>query len=192
MSINENDPKLKKLQQSLDDFTSGNFLIPDDVKRDNLVRCCIDILKDCGYIIKIPAKNVSNVTNMNDLILHYYTRLDRFYPNIRPNRDEKKDRKIGSDLIKRIKNDFNLEYKSALLEAVKIIDIILANPDRFEIEHGMVGSFSILGQGKMKWLTDKAISALNSTEYQDARSIELADKWGEEYLASNGKELGYL
>lgn len=184
------DVLIKKLQVSINELDSNNFLVPKEQKINNLLASCSDLLKANGYVVKIKPHGFGIFKKSKDLVDHYY-RILEYSLGINPVRDEPKDLAIAKAFIDRICSDFNLEFRPAILECVALINIVLERKDEFNFDNGTISSFSIFGQGKMRWVVDKAIRISNSSKYSDERNLYLADKWAKDYLAENGKKLGY-
>jgi len=182
---------IKNIQQALDVFNSNNFLITDEKKIDSVVFSCVDFLESFGFYVRRPLKKTAvNSTQM--LITYYYNSLFNKVPDILPVRDDVKDRVIAKQLIERLKSDFDLKTKDALSMSENIIIILLRNWEVYGIDKGLLCSFAVFGQGKLKFITDRAISTLNSSKYNEERCLAMADNWAESYLNENGNELGYI
>ena len=182
---------IKNIQQALDVLDSNNFLMTDEKKIDAVVSSCIEFLESFGFYIRKPLKKSAvNTTQM--LVTYYYNSLYNKVPDILPVRDEEKDRAIAKQLVERLKTDFDLKKKDALAMAENMVIILLRNWEVYGIDKGLLCSFAVFGQGKLKFVTDRIISTLNSSKYSEELSVTLADDWAESYLNENGNELGYI
>lgn len=182
---------ISNMQSALDEFNSNNFLITDEKKTEVLANRCIEFLEDLGFYIRSPIKK-TDVTNTQKLITCYYNSLCNAIPDILPVRDEKKDLSIAKQLVDRLRLDFDLKKADALSMSENMIIILLRNWEIYGIDKGLLCSFSVFGQGKLKFVTDRVISTLNSSKYNEEIAAALADDWAEAYLNDNGKKLGYI
>lgn len=182
---------IKNIQQALDVLNSNNFLVTDEKKMDTVVISCVEFLESIGFHVRQPLKKTA-VTNTQMLVTCYYNSLYNKVPDILPVRDEEKDRTIAKQLVERLKADFDLKTKDALSMAENIIIILLRNWEVYGIDKGLLCSFAVFGQGKLKFITDRTISTLNSSKYNEEVGVALADDWAESYLNENGQQLGYI
>ena len=65
------------------------------------------------------------------------------------------------------------------------------NIDKFSFTDAAYSSFSIFGQGSFKWVTDKALSIINSPDIQEDKDLKLGDELANKYLRTHELELGY-
>jgi hypothetical protein len=134
-------------------------------------------LKKLGYRIYGPIKVKTDVDSVSKLVNYFYHRLFNKYP----------DRKIGMPNFARdhsIAKNFvesrmiGVSEKVALQECVDIIDAIFDFEEAFDFQYS-IKNLGILGQSKMSWVTEKAISIVNhQRELEEERFLE---KWFEEF-----------
>lgn len=174
---------------SLEDLNKENFLIPYQTKYNEVLRCCIELLKKNNYaIIKKPksAKNVVNTKGLIDLYYHILVRVTK----ISPYRNDTIDFTIAKKLIENIQLSTGFDYKTSLMRAVNLIEGVFKYRKDLNIEPDVLRSFSVFGQGKLSWITDRVVSLLNKEMYNNDILMAKADLLAEEYAKNNNVEFG--
>ena len=128
-------------------------------------------LRGLGYIVVPPSKYMKGVlndrlyktiTSSKKLVEFFYARLyyynkDRleFFPS-----PSKQDMSLAKRFVEG-RMDSGVGKNRALIECALIIDYIFKNEEAMGLDEP-IRSMSILGQNKLKWVTDKAINQLEN------------------------------
>jgi len=185
------DDWLKSVRNSVDEVFSNNSLIPKEYKTDMLLNACQGLLESHGYIIrgKLPLSGAIN--NNKDLVKNYYNRLQFCFPDALPLVDDLKDMTIATQFVGRLMRDYGFNHTASRLMCNKLQMIVLKQNDKFNFTENVFYSYSVFGQGSMRWVTDKAISILNSVQYNDDKLIHQADVMAQQYLDKYKPDLGF-
>lgn len=119
-----------------------------------------DILTNAGYRIIDPVTVNSEISNNQKLRDYFYMRLDAKHPNRQRRRmpNIKFDMRIIGKFVESQMS--GISKKSAIQECVSIINILFDYEEEFNFKYP-IADIGILGQGKMSWITEKAIEMLN-------------------------------
>lgn len=119
-----------------------------------------DILMKAGYRIVDLVIVDSSITNKRKLRDYFYMRLDAKHPNRQ--RLRMPNIKYDMQIIGRfVESQINgISEQSAIQECVAIIDTLFDYEEEFRFKYP-TADIGILGQGKMSWITEKAIELLN-------------------------------
>ena len=142
-----------------------------------------DILLAAGYRIIKPEIVNGEITSKRKLRDYFYMRLNEKHPTRQLRRvpDIILDMKlVGQFVDSRL--DGGITEKDAIQECVAIINVLFDQEDEFKFKYP-ISDIGILGQGKMAWITAKAISLLNKNK--DARAEQDALKMSDEIEDSN-------
>jgi len=180
---------LTELKQAITSYSQVN-LIPLDHRKKSVLSACLKLLSSEGYYIKEKLLYFGRVSSNDDLINYFYVKLSTKY-DLFPTREFKKDKAIAFQFVGRLQNDFNMTDDQARALAVEIIHVLFECFDQFNFTGTMYTSFAVFGQGSMKWVTDKALSLLNSYEMKEEKDVALGDALATKYLIANKIELGY-
>lgn len=160
---------------------------------DNLENACIEFLKYRGYNVSKPQKYLNTkVKSLKDLIDLFYSLLDKrlddtsCYISYRNN--QIKDLAIAKSFVdsRMVVNDVGRDI--ALKECANIVKTIFDHYYEFNFKYPI--NFSIFGQKKMGWVTDKALQILNrclKDEIEDRSEL----KRKEALAAQDTSNLGY-
>jgi len=123
-----------------------------------------EILKRAGYRIIDPVIVDGSITNKRKLRDYFYMRLDSKYPNRQRRRvpNIKYDMQIIGRFVESQMN--GVSEQSAIQSCVAIINTLFDYEEEFRFKYP-VTDIGILGQGKMSWITEKAIELLNKKNY---------------------------
>ena len=144
------------------DFLSGASV--DDTE----LKMAKEILIEAGYkVTKVVTTTKFNTTK--ELKDYFYSRLYSKYPDRLIDKVDniQRDMRIANDFIESRMLDNAIGKKIALQECVDIIDMIFDCEDEFMFKYPVV-NIGILGQGKIGWITQKAIEILNRERYKEA------------------------
>jgi len=144
------------------DFLSGDSV---DVTELNMAK---EILIAAGYkVTKVAITTKFKTTK--EVKDYFYSRLYSKYPDRLINKVDnvQRDMRIAKDFIESRMADNSIGKTIALQESVDIIDMIFDYEDEFSFKYPMV-NIGILGQGKIGWITQKAIEILNRERYKEA------------------------
>jgi len=111
------------------------------------------ILKDHGYKVRDPKKKY--ITPVSKLISYFYQRLSFIKGIDYYSKREGKDRSIAKELLSRFLEE-GCPQESVLDRAFEVINYLILNEDKVGIRFPIT-DMSVLGQGNMKWVTDKTI-----------------------------------
>lgn len=183
--------ELAELQAKVKLLEAGS-IFNDGAEEKDVERACVDYLKSLGY--KINKKPIlSKVNNTNELI-------DLFYNFLEFNHNEtcslisnrKKDCAILSNFIKVRQKELGCSKKECLQDCANIITTMFT----YEEELGLTVPIGIwvFGSDRCKWITDKVINILNSSDdlINDAivtRMVEEDEHSSEEYTGFDFNKL---
>jgi len=124
-----------------------------------------EILLKAGYRIIDPVVINDKITNKRQLRDYFYMRLDSKHPNRQ--RRRMPNIKFDMQIIGRfVDSQMNgVSEKVAIQECVSIIDTLFDYEEEFKFKYPLT-DIGILGQGKMSWITEKAIDLLNKKRQQ--------------------------
>ena len=133
-----------------------------------------DILLKHGYRILDPIVINDKITTVRHLRDYFYKRLDSKYPNRqRKNAPNiKMDMKIVSDFVASQMHGASKER--AIQECIEIVDTLFDQEEDFRFKYPLDG-IGVLGQGKLAWITVKAIELLNKKRCAE-KSKEINEK----------------
>lgn len=124
-------------------------------------------LRSNGYlVVKKDLVDKSTVKNASELVDLFYALLQ--YHNtgrrIHYSKSNKLDFKLAKDLIKS-RQEISGDKKGGLMESAAIVRCVVENESLFMFKEPL-SSFSCFGTDTMKWVVDKAISIINSENYE--------------------------
>jgi len=127
----------------------------------DLIKACVSFLKEKGYGVKEPVECVvKDVDTIDKLIGYFYDRLRSERPEYRSVYvHEARDRMIAKRFIMKQKELSGLSEKAALKECVEIVKTVLDHYDEFHFKFQV--NFSVFGNDKLGWVTDRAIEIIN-------------------------------
>lgn len=114
-----------------------------------------ELLISKGYRVEDPPESFKfNIKSIDGLIEFFYSRMSLKHPALKQvSRRKARDRKIMSEFVKaRMVKGINRER--AMDECAEMVEILFKYEERFKFKYPVV-SIGILGQGKLKWVTDK-------------------------------------
>jgi hypothetical protein len=126
---------------------------------DSLDQACIDFLEGRGYIVSKPQEvKYKNVKSGRDLIELFYNglirakgvSLNRIYRN-----ELRRDQATAKKFIESRKSAMGCSEAAAIKDCVSVIETVLNYYEDFGFKHEP--SFSIFGQDKLGWVTEKAL-----------------------------------
>jgi len=140
---------------------------------------------DAGYRVNDIIKVKTEVDSLPRLVGYFYSRLYKKYPNRMGVPNYARDRFIAKQFVQ--SKIQGVSEKVAMQECVEIIDVIFDYEEEFDLEYP-IKDIGILGQAKLGWVTEKAVSLLNHKreeeekiqfeklceEIEDAHVIDLA------------------
>lgn len=150
---------MKKKSAQGDIFANGKS--QDEVYID----AAKDILLTRGYRILDPIVVNDKITTVTHLVDYFYRRLYSKYPNSQKTNapNIKMDMHIMSDFVKSQMNGAG--EKRAIQECIEIIDTIFDQEELFHFKYPI--NIGVLGQGKLAWITMKAVELLNNKKYAE-------------------------
>jgi hypothetical protein len=118
-----------------------------------------EILLSAGYRLIEPIMINEQIVTQKRLRDYFYMRLDSKYPNrcLRRPPNIKYDMQIISRFVKSRMD--GASEKRAIQECVAIIDALFDYEDDFNFKYP-ISDIGILGQGKLAWITEKAITII--------------------------------
>ena len=142
----------KDHQQTL--FSNGQSI------EETRIEAAKEILMRAGYRIIDPVIVNAEINNKRKLRDYFYMRLDSKHPNRQRRRmpNIKYDMQIIGRFVESQMN--GISEKSAIQECVSIINTLFDYEEEFNFKYP-IADIGILGQGKMSWITEKAIELLN-------------------------------
>jgi len=185
----EQELDLTDLKNAITSYNQSG-MVPFTHRKKLVLSACLSLLSSEGYYIKEKLAYFDRVKSNDDLINYFYTRLSMKY-DIFPVRDFTRDRATAFQFVGRIQDDFAMTDDQARALCVELIVVLFDNIDQFNFTTTAYVSFSVFGQNKLKWITDKALSILNSPEHKEEKDVVMGDLAAVQYLKSNNIELGY-
>ena len=150
---------------------------------DKIVEESVRYLRFKGFKVIEPKKFKSNIKNIDDLIKYFYLLINAKHSNeYALSYNLGKDRSIAKKFVVNRMAVTGASKEYALNECGEIISTIFEHYDEFKFKYAL--NFSILGQKKSKWITDKAIQLMNKklrekeekeTEILQNKAIESQD-----------------
>lgn len=137
------------------DFLSGGSV------EDTQIDAAKKILLDAGYRVVKPEVT-TKVRTIKDLKDYFYNRLYQKYPDRLVNRvpNVQMDMRFAKLFFEARLLAGDVGKQVALQDCVDTIDIIFDHEDEFMFKYPIM-DISILGQGKLGWITQKAVELLN-------------------------------
>lgn len=128
-----------------------------DEKLDGLLS---NFLRFRGHRVEPPKVFEVNIKSSDDLIKYFYALHSFHFPkNYTISSNIIKDRSIAKKFINSRMGSTGANKSYVLNECGCIIKTIFNNINEFNFSYAL--NFSILGQGNLKWVTDKAIDIMN-------------------------------
>ena len=125
---------------------------------------------DAGYRVSDLIEVKADVDSIPKLVSYFYSRLYRKYPNRMAIPNYARDNSIAKQLVQSRMQGVN--EKVAMQECVDIVDVIFDSEEEFDFQHP-IKDIGILGQSKLGWVTEKAVSLLNRRrEEEEKRWLE--------------------
>ena len=161
-------------------------LFGDSADREkDLVKACVIYLKEKGYSIHKTQEVYKNISNTTDLVKLFYARLMKHLNNTHIYRNSlTRDLTTAKRFVESRMTVSNLDKSAALQECAKIIDAIFDHYDKFGFKYQI--NFSIFGQQKMAWVTERAVQFIN--EAQEENKQKRRDDIEKEILKEKEKE----
>lgn len=140
------------LEEAISNVTSAGYCVLKD--REEIKQIAIKF----GYRVFDPIKVKTDVDSIPKIVRYFYTRLYKKYPDRNRMLNFGRDNSIAKQFVESRMKD--VSKKVAIQECVDIIDVIFDHEDQFNFQYP-INDMGILGQSKMSWVTEKAISILN-------------------------------
>ena len=141
---------------------------------DKIIEESIRYLRFKGFKVVAPQTFKNKIKNIDDLIRYFYSLLNnkdsiRYTTSYNENRDRATAKRFVSNRM--LATGASKEY--SLNECGEIISTIFKHEKEFKFKYDI--TFSIFGQGNLKWVTDKAIQIMNKNlqekEEEDAEIL---------------------
>lgn len=145
--------KTIKASEQTDIFASSKL-------KEKIMESCVRYLRHYGYTVVSPKKFKRKMKSTDDLIHYFYLLLNIKCPeDYATSYNTNKDRSIAKQFIesRMILTGTGKDY--ALNECGEIISTIFKHYDEFNFMYAI--NFSIFGQNKLKWVTDRALQIMN-------------------------------
>ena len=170
MIINNKPIEEMGLEEAIDIVTSAGFYVVKN--REEIKQLAIKF----GYRVFDPIRVKTDVDSISKIARYFYTRLYKKYPNRNRILNFGRDNSIAKQFVEsRMKG---VDKKVAIQECVGIIDVIFDYEEQFNFKYSII-DMGILGQSKMSWVTEKAISILNyeREKENERRAEEIRLEW---------------
>lgn len=128
------------------------------------IESAINFLTSLGYVVLCPSKlDHKTIKNSSDLVDYFYALLQYYNPDRRLHytASSKKDAKHAAAFVKKRREETGAGNKRALEECSEIVRCVVENESVFKFLEPL-HSFEVFGQDENKWVTDRAISIINS------------------------------
>jgi hypothetical protein len=114
-----------------------------------------EYLIEKGYRVEDPPNSMRfDIRGLDELIRFFYSRMSLKHPELKQvDRNMGRDRKIASEFVKS-RMEKGINRQRALSESAELIDILFRYEEKFKFKYP-VRSIGILGQGKLRWVTEK-------------------------------------
>jgi len=185
------DKYIKELNNALVSLKDDNSLISDRIKYDNLLTACISIIKHNNYAVIMRPKGAKNTKVAKDLVALYYHLAQFHLGQITLYRNDKVDFPIAKRLVEKMQFSTKLEYKDAISKCVQIIEGLFKYRKELNLHPKTFTSFSLFGQDKLGWITERILSLINDELYDDSEWITRIDAAAELYAEKNNIEFGF-
>lgn len=185
MTINNKPSEEMGLEEAINIVTSAGYCVARN--REEIKQVAIKF----GYGVFDPIKVKTDVDSIPKIARYFYTRLYKKYPNRNRILNFGRDNSIAKQFVEsRMKG---VDKKVAIQECVGIIDVIFDYEEQFNFQYP-INDMGILGQSKMSWVTEKAISILNyeREKEKERRVEEILREWERARpidLKARGREL---
>ena len=93
-------------------------------------------------------------------------------------------------MLKAIQKSTGFDRATALTCCVNIVEGVFIYREILNVEPHILKSFTIFGQGKLAWITDRVISLLNRELYDESKLMRAAELIADEYAEKNNIEFG--
>ena len=165
---------ISKLQQLKNAVLSAQQSAIFGSPEDKVIQACVDYLEYKGYRVVSPKKFSRKIINTRDLVEYFYRLLNTRNPNnFATSYNEIRDMKVAKTFVEQRMKATGASKEHTLNECGEIIKVIFDNYDSFNFKYEI--NFSVLGQGNLKWVTDKAIQLMNKKlsvqEEEDAEAL---------------------
>lgn len=173
---------IQKIQDEVTKTFQSDVFSDNSFKYKSLIGACKEFLTQQGYKVVEPVNHKYNIKKLDDIIILFYMLSDAKHPELLNNyRNLARDRKTVSLFVQARMNASNINRKEALKECAEIIKTIFEHENEFNFSIPLV--FGILGQQKLGWVTDKAISIINKKKQNkdNERRNKLIIKYEERY-----------
>jgi len=150
--------------QSAVGMLEQKVLFGDPITR--LENACVEFLRYRGYKVSKPQQYInSKVKDLKELISFFYSLLDRRLDGtncvVSYRNNLTKDLAIAKRFVDSRMEANGISSDVALKECANIIQTIFKNYNDFNFKYPI--SFSVFGQKKLGWITEKAIQILNNS-----------------------------
>jgi hypothetical protein len=156
------DNLIDAIRDSIEDIDQDIFSPKGDNKYDVVIERCKDLLLYKGYkVFDCINYNHINVKSTKDLIEYFYGCLTHYHPEMIKNSivNMRNDLFIAKHFLKSRMDNRKINKEIALAECIEIITTVFNNEHEFNFDRDL--SFSIFGQDKCSWITEKAINIIN-------------------------------
>lgn len=133
---------------------------------ENLELACVKFLKHRGYTVVIPKTFKTKIKTTQDLIELFYDRLNKMdVSNHKHSSTAGKDNAVAKRMLDGRMAATGASKEYSLGECGEIVNTLFDNLDKFNFKYSL--SFSVFGQSKLKWVTDKIIDIMNEKKAKD-------------------------
>jgi hypothetical protein len=136
---------------------------------DTLDSVCAEWLKARGYGVMPPQEtSLKTLLSLDDLILLFHNLYTmKFSDHIGLPRSEQHERKIAKAFVEARMAASGKSKQAAIQECALIIRTVFNNLKEFEFNVPL--TFGMFGQGKMAWVTEKAVQLINKQQDDEER-----------------------
>jgi len=139
-----------------------NSLFDVDHIEKRLIPLCVGFLQECGFCISSPpVESFDGIKSYDDLIIYFYD-LQKMKSGNRFSSSYNlgKDRSIAARLVDSRMVASGCSKEVALQECGRLVKTLFDHIDEFNFDGNI--EFSIFGQDKLLWLTNRLLSIMNS------------------------------
>jgi len=182
--------KVVELSKAIEEFNSGNLLIPESFLLDTILSKCRDLLICNNYAVIKKPRTALKVKNTKGLVDLYYFILNAT-TNLIPYRNDKIDLSIAKALLAFIQTSTGLDRQLSLVKATNIVEGLFIYKKQLNLDPEIMTTFKVFGQDKLGWITNKIIYLLNKEQCDEAKLVTRADANTEMYVKKNNIQFGW-
>jgi len=182
--------ELRALEAAIEELKKKEEFLPYSSRYTNVIAQCRQLLLDNDYAVIKKPKSAKHIKNIKGLVDLYYSLLVRL-TTITPYRNDAKDLTTAKRLVKSVQDSTGFDYDNALIRAINIVEGLFKYRKMLNLETHVLTSFSVFGQGKLAWITERIVTLINKELYDETRLMARADAETEAYVKKKNIVFGW-